>query len=67
MLVQELETHLSLMQEKSSVNRERALALVWLMAGGVALARAVGPGKLSDELLQASRNAGALLMEEDKG
>ena len=45
--------------------RQLALALVAMMYGGLALARAVGKGELSDEVLKACRAAGTLLARGD--
>ena len=41
----------------SPEDTDKALADVALMVGGLALARALGPGELSDRLLRAAKSA----------
>ena len=41
----------------SPEDTDKALADIALMVGGLALARALGPGELSDRLLRAAKSA----------
>jgi hypothetical protein len=55
-----LNEHLELMIAQlasSPEDTDKALADVALMVGGLALARALGPGDLSDRLLRAAKSA----------
>ncbi|MBT2339663.1 MULTISPECIES: TetR/AcrR family transcriptional regulator [Pseudomonas] len=55
-----LNEHIELMAAQLSASPEdadKALADIALMVGGLALARALGPGELSDRLLRAAKSA----------
>jgi TetR/AcrR family transcriptional regulator, transcriptional repressor for nem operon len=67
-LVEEVSAHVELLREKLSGTpdaRQRALALIALMVGAVAVSRALAGNALSDELLAACRAVGSSFAEEE--
>ncbi|PTL75517.1 TetR/AcrR family transcriptional regulator [Vitiosangium sp. GDMCC 1.1324] len=69
-VVQEVSAYADVLEEKldgqpSPTARQRALALIALMVGAVAVSRALAGSALSDEMLSACRAVGLSFTEED--
>jgi len=51
--------------DAKSPDRARAITAIALCLGGLTMARAAGPGNLSEEILQVCRNAGLREIERE--